>query len=93
MGRECWTPRLLVEDCRALNVEAMQRAGVFRSHSGSRKHDACVLSIGPRLPMPGEAAIQSEQSSPRMLALRAFTFCVAVARVKEREPKSGSLLR
>jgi len=35
MGRARWSNRLLVEQCRALIVEAMRRDGVFRSQSGS----------------------------------------------------------
>jgi hypothetical protein len=35
MGRERWTTRLTVEQCRILPVESMQRDGVFRSSAGS----------------------------------------------------------
>lgn len=35
MGRDCWSSRLMVEQCRALNVESMKRDGVFATPSGS----------------------------------------------------------
>jgi hypothetical protein len=67
MGRHRWTARFRVEECLALDVESVRRAGVFRSAPGAVFTSSWIDATGGGL---GSIEYSVVQNQPDCLAIR-----------------------